>query len=81
MISWMITHLRESITPERRVRGAMWTLLFCIVAWPLSSLTIFIHATPEQQGILALSWLALIGETVILIITTDIRQEQENGES
>jgi len=77
MISSMIDYLRHTVTPERRVRGAMWTLIFCIAAWPVSSLTIFGGATPEQQGILGLSWLALIGEALILIVTTDIRQEQE----
>lgn len=78
MIDWMVDHLRETVTPERRVRGAMWALLICIVAWPLSSFTIFSTASSTEQAIIGLSWLALIGEALILIITTDIRQEQDS---
>lgn len=77
MIDWMIYHLRETITPERRVRGAMWTLLFCLVGWPATSLGFFSGSSFEIQLLLALSWLALIGEALILIVTTDIRQEVE----
>lgn len=78
MIKWMVKHLRETITPERRVRGSMWILLFCIVAWPLSSVTIFYSPSLYAQALIGLSWLAIIGEALILIVTTDIRQEQDD---
>lgn len=62
------------MSPEARVRGAWVVLVVCLVAWPLTSATIF---KEEPQAVLALSWVALILQAVLLIATTDVRREQD----
>lgn len=67
----MIDWLRE---PGNRVHASWALLLFCLVAWPATALTIF---RDEQQGILGLSWFSVIQSCVILIATTDVRKKEE----
>lgn len=71
----MIEDFKEWATPQRRVQGAVAVFWLSVVAWPLTSLTIF---SKEPQGVLALSWIAIILEAVIIVITTDVRKEQDS---
>lgn len=65
----------RKISPETRVSISCWLLLICIITWPVTSFTVF---SEEPQGILGLSWLALIFTCVDIVVTTDVRQEQDN---
>lgn len=73
----MAEWLRNNVTPERRVKAAVWMFFLSLAAWPITSLTIF---SKEPQGVLGLSWMAIILQAILLIVTTDVRNEQENGE-
>lgn len=44
-----------------------------IVAWPITSFTVFAE---EPQGILGLSWFAIILNALNIVATTDVRKEQ-----
>lgn len=68
----MLSALRD---PANRVRAAWWLLAFCVVAWPTTSLTVF---RAEPQGILGLSWLSLILAALNIVVTTDVRREQDD---
>lgn len=70
----MLDRLRD---PGARVRAAWWMFGLCVVLWPATSLTIF---STEPQGVLGLSWIALILNALNIVITTDVRREQDNGE-
>lgn len=59
--------------PIYRVRGAWILLWVSVVTWPITSFTVFKN---EPQGILALSWLAIILTCLDIIATTDIRDNQ-----
>jgi hypothetical protein len=50
-------------------------LVVSIVGWPVSALTVF-H--DEPQGILGLSWLALILTAFDILSTQDVRQQHED---
>jgi hypothetical protein len=63
--------------PEHRVRLAIGTLIFAVVGWPVSSLTFL---AKEPQGVLALSWLAIIYTAVDILATTDVRQNQDDAD-
>lgn len=76
----MIDWLREVATPERRVKAAGIIFVLAVIGWPATSLTVFSGATPEQQGILGLSWLAIILAALQLIVTTDVRRQQEDDD-
>lgn len=59
--------------PKTRVKVA-WILLFvCIVAWPITSMSVF---KGEPQGVLALSWIAIILAMLQIVVTTDVRNQQ-----
>jgi hypothetical protein len=64
------------VSPESRVTAASWLLDVCILAWPITSLTVF-KGSATQQAILGLSWLALILTCVDIVVTTDVRAEQD----
>jgi uncharacterized membrane protein len=66
----------QAVKPKTRVRAAVVVMLVCVVLWPVTSLTIL---KTEPQGVLAISWITVIIDCVILIMTTDIRDRQENS--
>lgn len=70
----MIDFLREKLPPEMRVKLAMWALLASVVAWPVTAVTVF---AKEPQGILGLSWGAIILTFLQIVLATDIREQQE----
>lgn len=62
-------------SPVVRFRAAIVLLAATPILWPLTSLTIF---RDEPQGVLGLSWLALILTAVDIVATTDVRKEQDD---
>lgn len=62
--------------PRNRVKAATWLLYTCTVGWPIS---MFTFAKNEPPTMLSLSWLALIVTCLILIATTDVREQQEES--
>jgi hypothetical protein len=62
------------MSPRVRRRAAGGLLIFCVVAWPTTALTIF---SSEPQGILGLSWMALILTAADILATTDVRENDE----
>lgn len=63
--------------PTNRVKFAWGIVIASIVAWPVTAFTVF---SKEPQAVMALSWIAIILSAVILLVTTDVRKEQdENG--
>lgn len=63
-------------SPNVRRLAALWLLAFTIVAWPISALTIF---RSEPQGILGLSWLAISITALDIVLTSDVRAEQDDN--
>jgi hypothetical protein len=62
------------MNPRHRVWAAWGLLLVCVVAWPVSAMTVF---RDEPQGILGLSWAAIIITCLDIISTQDVRKQQE----
>lgn len=61
--------------PDHRVKFA-WALFFgSLIGWPLTALTVFAE---EPQGILGLSWLAILLTAVDILATTDVRKQHED---
>lgn len=52
-------------------------LVLCIVGWPVS---MFTWAKGEPPTVLALSWLALIISALTMLMTADVRVQQEDDE-
>jgi hypothetical protein len=63
----------------RRARTvAAWVLLIgSIIGWPVSAVTVF---RSEPQGILGLSWLAIIIESGSLLTSSQVHEDQGNSE-
>lgn len=64
--------------PGHRVLAAKIIFWSCWILWPLSSFTIFSQANAQEHGFLGLSWLAIIIEMAVLIVTTEIQKEDES---
>lgn len=64
----------------RRARTvAAWVLLIgSLIAWPVTALTVF---QDEPQGVLGLSFLAIIIEAASLLTSSQIHEEQKNSGS
>jgi hypothetical protein len=62
---------------DRRNAWIVWlawvTLAVSLVGWPLTSLTVFKH---EPQGILGLSWLALILGAANTLLTAVVNRDK-----
>jgi hypothetical protein len=74
-LDWCVERF-QSIPPRTRVRVAMATLIVSVVGWPISHFTVF---SEEPPGILGLSWWALILTCIDIIVTTDVREKEEEG--
>ena len=63
----------------RRARTiAAWTLLVgSIIGWPVGALTVF---RDEPQGVLGLSFLAIILEAASLLTSSQVREEQADSD-
>lgn len=56
---------------------AAWILLVgSLIGWPATAVTVF---RSEPQGILGLSWLAIIIECGSLLTSSQVRQKQDDG--
>ena len=62
------------LKPKYRVYFAVGLLLTSIVAWPITALTVF---RSEPQGILGLSWMAIILTALDILSTADIRKKAD----
>lgn len=70
----MIDWLRN---PNHRIKFALALLIFSVIGWPLTAMTVF---SSEPQGVLGLSWLAIILTAIDILATTDVRKEQNDNE-
>lgn len=61
----------QIFTPKHRKSFAKILLVICLIGWPLSASTIF---KDEPQGILGLSWLALILTSIDILFTSSIEK-------
>ena len=66
------------MSPAGRVRLAWVLLVASLIGWPLSALTL---ARGEPQFILGLSWLAITITALDVLLTADVRQEQDDDPS
>jgi hypothetical protein len=62
------------VNPKVRVRAAWVLLVVALISWPATALTVF---KDEPQGILGLSFLAIVIECLNVVSTQDVRQQQE----
>lgn len=76
----------RSWDPESRVRAAFVGLCITLVGWP-STHVLMIVTQPEEltswagHVLLAISWAAIAYTAVDVIVTSDVRREQEDGDS
>lgn len=69
----------KSTLKVRLYVGLSWVLFIgSLIGWPLSQLT---FASDEPPLILGLSWLAIIVTAIGVIVTADIRKEQEGNKT
>lgn len=75
------------ISPQQRVRYAKFLLAFVLGGWAATHILMVLTRPPEASWVfhvlLAISWLALALTATDIILTTDVRREQdgEGGES
>lgn len=62
--------------PQLRVRAAAILLVICVIAWPITAMTVF---RDEPQGILGLSWGAIIITALDIILTADVSKKQDEA--
>jgi uncharacterized membrane protein YfcA len=63
------------MSPKARVRLAWVLLVASLVGWPLSALTI---ARGEPKVVLGLSWFAITLTALDIVLTADVRKEQDD---
>lgn len=63
------------VQPTTRIRGASYLLQASVVGWLYTQFTI-----DEPPVILAISWFAIILTCVDILLTTDVRKEEDAGE-
>jgi hypothetical protein len=72
---------RIPISPVNRLRLAWITILITLIGWPLSAVWIGFEPQEEklaEQFILALSWLAITLTALDVLMTADVRAEQDD---
>lgn len=63
--------------PRLRVRAALVLVIGSTIAWPITSLTVF---AKEPQGVLGLSWFAIILTAVDILSTSDTRKAVDEND-
>lgn len=63
--------------PRARLVLAWALIAGCVVGWPLSALT---FASDEPRTVLGLSWVALIVTAVNVLLTTTVRNRQDDDD-
>ena len=66
--------MKKLFTPKNRIRLAWVLLVGSLIAWPITALTVFRN---EPQGVLGLSWAAIILTAIDILSTQDVRDSQE----
>jgi hypothetical protein len=61
--------------PKWRVRLAVALLAISTVAWPVTQLTV---ARSEPPFVLGLSWFAIVLTALDILLTADVRDEQDD---
>lgn len=69
-----LIRLLRSVSPDARLHAAAWMMIIATVAWPVSQFTV---ARGEPPFVLGLSWLAIILTAMDIIVTADVREEQD----
>jgi hypothetical protein len=64
------------VHPRNRVRLAWFLLVLSLVGWPVSALT---FASKEPMTVLGLSWLAITLTALDVLLTADVRKEQDTA--
>lgn len=64
----MLDRIRQ---PKLRVRMALVLVVGSTIAWPVTSVTVF---SSEPQGVLGLSWFAIILTAIDILSTSDTRK-------
>jgi uncharacterized membrane protein YfcA len=62
------------VSPRARVRSAWALLVVSLIGWPVSALT---FASGEPQVVLGLSWFAITLTALNVVVTADVRKEQD----
>jgi uncharacterized membrane protein YfcA len=62
------------VSPRARVRSAWGLLVVSLIGWPVSALT---FASGEPQVVLGLSWFAITLTALNVVVTADVRKEQD----
>lgn len=65
------------MNPKWRVRFAWGLMVLSAIAWPFTSVTVF---RDEPQGVLALSWLAIMLTGLDILSTQDVRKNQDDDD-
>jgi len=68
---------RKLFNPRNRIYFARILLSVAVIGWPITAMTLF---KDEPQGILGLSWLAIILTSVDILFTTTVEDEAEKKE-
>lgn len=80
MTGWLINWWCD---PEKRLRFAVRLLVFSCIAWPMTHILILITKPPELATwvghlLLAISWLAIIFTALDIIVSCDVRKQQDD---
>lgn len=71
----MEKYLQKTFKPEMRMKMATVLLIGSVIGWPITALTVF---SKEPQGILGLSWLAVILTAIDILSTQDVRNKADD---
>ena len=66
------------MNPTHRRYGAIVLLVASLIGWPLS---IFTFAKDEPPAILGLSWFAITLTALDILLTADVREQEEESSS
>lgn len=77
MIDWILAALNSQRGRRVRVVAAFWAIPASLTLWVLSALT---WASGEPQFVLGLSWLAITLTAIDILTTSQVHEENENGE-
>jgi hypothetical protein len=66
----------DNVIERARVVAAWVLLVGSVIGWPVTAATVFRH---EPQGVLGLSWLAIIIEAASLLTASQVRQDQNRS--
>lgn len=60
------------------VRFAWGVVIVSVIAWPSTSLTVW---ADQPQGVMALSWIAILLTAVQTLLTAYVKRDVDNGDS